>query len=94
MRDQILQKDISLDWYPHLKEGISDIFNTSISLVHLARQLERDFVIYEKEPNAFRLSFKKAVLKLNKGDITSDHSEFNKMVNELEDDDLAGIETT
>ena len=42
--------DIDLNHYPDLKEDISDIFGIKKSLVDLARELENDLIIWEKEP--------------------------------------------
>lgn len=58
LRGQVLHKDIELDWYPELKAGLEDIFNLQVSLVTLARSLERDLLIYEKAPNKFKVLFK------------------------------------
>ena len=59
--------DIDLDWYPELKEALGNVFDMKVSLVDLARQLEKDLVIYEHEPTRFKLDFKTTVFdKQNK----------------------------
>ena len=54
--------NIHLDWYPHLKEGLQDIFNVQVSLVDLARELEKDLVIVETEFDKFELKLKKDII--------------------------------
>ena len=51
--------DLNLDWYPHLKDEISDVFNIKVSLTDLAKELEKDLVIIEENDNAYKLCFKK-----------------------------------
>ena len=53
--------DIDLDWYPELKEALGNIFDMKVSLVDLARQLEKDLVIYEHQPYRFKMDFKSKV---------------------------------
>ena len=55
--------DIDLDWYPELKKDLVNVFDMKVSLVDLARQLEKDLVIYEYEPTRFKLDFKKTVFE-------------------------------
>ena len=50
--------DIDLDWYPELKKDLINVFDMKVSLVDLARLLEKDLVIYEHEPTRFKLDFK------------------------------------
>ena len=59
MPGQILKMDIDLDHYPKLKHEVSDVFNMNKGLVDLARELEKDLLIYEHEPNSFKLVYKK-----------------------------------
>ena len=63
IQHQVLQMDVQLDWYPHLKEEIQDIFNIKVSLVDLARELEKDLIIIETQKDIFKLCFKKMMLK-------------------------------
>ena len=62
MGKDTLSMDIDLNQYPDLKEDISDIFGIKKSLVDLARELENDLIIWEKEPKNFKLSWKKDIL--------------------------------
>lgn len=39
--------DVSLDRYPELEEGLTDIFCMKFSLIDLARKLENDLIIWE-----------------------------------------------
>lgn len=55
---QPLKMDIELDHYPKLKPELSDVFNLNKGLVDLARELEKDLLIYEHEPNNFKLVYK------------------------------------
>jgi len=54
--------DIYIDMYPELKEELCDIFSNKVSLVDLARRLERDFLVYETERKKFKLAWKKEVI--------------------------------
>ena len=51
-----------LDWYPHLKEEIQDVFNLKVSLSDIARELEKDLLIVEDEEDHFKISLKKEVI--------------------------------
>ena len=60
---QTLKIDIDLDIYPKLKSELSDVFNMNKGLIDLARELERDLLIYEHEPNDFKLVYKKKFMQ-------------------------------
>ena len=64
--DYVIKKDIHLDWYPELKEGLEDIYNPSVGLIDVARRIERDFLIYESRPGEFELDFKDKIFKSTK----------------------------
>ena len=63
MPGQTLKMDIDLDDYPKLKPELSDVFNMNKSLVDLARELEKDLLIYEHEPNDFKLVYKQKFMQ-------------------------------
>lgn len=59
MPNQVLQIDVNLDMYPEIKADLQNIFCIKVSLIDLARKLERDLLIFEHEPKRFILGFKK-----------------------------------
>ena len=85
--------NINLDWYPHLKEEICDIFNVKVSLADLARELEKDLVLIETAQDKFKLCLKKEIIegyesriKLNTEDTNMEYkSEQDNMDQNAED---------
>ena len=61
LASQVLQSSVSLEQYPDLKDGLVNIFSTEVSLIDLARRLERDLAIYEIQPNNFAVAFKSSL---------------------------------
>ena len=55
----MLTIDVNLDMYPELKADLQNIFCIKVSLIDLARKLEKDLLIFEHEPRRFTLGFKK-----------------------------------
>ena len=55
----MLTIDVDLDMYPELKADLQNIFCIKVSLIDLARKLEKDLLIFEHEPRRFTLGFKK-----------------------------------
>ena len=45
--------------YPEIKTDLQNIFCIKVSLIDLARKLEKDLLIFEHEPRRFTLGFKK-----------------------------------
>lgn len=54
-----MQLDVNLDMYPEIKTDLQNIFCIKVSLIDLARKLEKDLLIFEHEPRRFTLGFKK-----------------------------------
>ena len=55
-----------MNLYPDLKKGLEDVFNMKCSLEDLAKELEKDLVIYEHYPKKFKVVMKRSMM-LTKG---------------------------
>lgn len=61
--DKVIKKDIDLDLYPELKDGIEDVYNYNVGLIDIAKRIERDFLIYEKADKVFELDLKRKEIR-------------------------------
>ena len=71
---------MNLSWYPELQAKLADIFDMKVSLIDLAKLLEKDLLIFEYEKDKYKLAFKTEMLGNHSMNITinEDIESFNQ----------------